>query len=141
MIFQKEMKHDALGWTHRPPESRCHVFFLAAAPGSVGVMFFFLAEPGRQPRRHVFLFCRPAAGLLDDEGFLKDFAFGRPSAGPASWLTGQNLGVMFFSWRARLAVGVMFFLGSQPSQPRRHVFLFGSQPGRPRCHVSFLAVK
>ena len=78
-------------------------------------MFSFLAEPGRQPRRHVFLFCRPAAGLLDDEGFLKDFAFGRPSAGPASWLTGQNLGVMFF------------FLAGQAGR-RRHVFFLAASP-------------
>ena len=63
LIFQKELKHDALGWTHRPPESRRHVVFLAAAPGSVGVMFFPWRQPGRQGRRHVFLFCRPAAGL------------------------------------------------------------------------------
>ena len=126
-----------------------------AARQNLGVMFFlgsgpwlgrrhvsFLAEPGRQPRRHVFLFCRPAAGLLDDEGFLKDFAFGRPSAGPASWLTGQNLGVMF-SFLAGQAGRRrhVSFLGSQPSQPRRHVFLFGSQPGRPRRHVSYFGSK
>ncbi len=56
---------------------------MAAGSGPVGVMISFGSN--QAGRVGVMIFISPAGGWagLDDEGFLKDLAFERPSAGPA----------------------------------------------------------